>query len=134
MSTSGLASFEGIVGGLARHRPVLHVPAQGTLDDELRQQRLNWVRIYSLGIGVFGIGWCLAFLAYALIVREVDEVTISVTAQAAVLGIAGWHGLYRCRLGGLRQATYANFAALLLAATTNLAFTTNAEGVAVVTY
>jgi signal transduction histidine kinase len=134
MATSALTAFEGMIGGLAPRWSGIHVPAQGTLDDELHRQRLGWVGIYSLGIGVFGLGWGIAFVSYGLLSGGLDRVTMAVSLQAGVLSTAGWWASSLCRRGRLRPATYMNFAALLFAATANLACTTNAEGVAVITY
>lgn len=110
------------------------VPAQHALDAELRDQRLRLVSLYSLGIGIFGLGWCLAYCVLALARIDADWMQLAVTGPAAVLGGAGWWALYRCRRGQLRRATYTNVAALTLAATANLACIANAEGAAVITY
>ncbi|MGH7786501.1 MAG: sensor histidine kinase [Candidatus Binatia bacterium] len=119
------------------HRPPAPVlPGQSALDGDLRSRRLALVRWYSLGIAVVGslwfFVWCAAFLAYAERPSTVEW--LATASQSILLGGAGWYALYRTSHGRLRRATYTNVAALILAATINLAFIRNAEGSAIVMF
>ena len=113
---------------------VVSSPAKPALDAQLRAQRLRVVWWYSLGIGGFGMAWCLAFIRFSATHPDPDGTQIAVLAHAAILGGAGWLAFAYCRRGRLRHATYTNAAALTLAGTANLAFIDNAEGAAVITY
>lgn len=138
MGTQAMGMLEHNVGGMsplasaAVAPPVAPVPQ--TLGGELRGQRLGLIALYSLGIGVFGVAWCAAYVLWVPVRTETDWAQVGVTVPPAILGGAGWWALYRCRRGQLRRATYTNVSALILAATANLAFIRNAEGPAVVTY
>jgi signal transduction histidine kinase len=110
------------------------VMAEEDLDAILRRQRLWLVRILSACIALFGIGWCLLFLAYLQSTAADDALTQVVTAHAALLGAAGAIALLRCQGGHLRQASLINLGALIAAATINLATIANAEGAGIATY
>ena len=138
MGSQAMGILEHGVGGMRRlaspPAPPPAAPAPLALGGELRGQRLGLVALYSLGIGAFGIAWCAAYLLWDPVRAETDWAQVGVMVPPAILGGAGWWALYRCRRGQLRRATYTNVAALILAATANLAFIRNAEGAAVVTY
>jgi signal transduction histidine kinase len=132
-----LASGAGGRATIAQVAPA--VPAQRTLDAELRGQRLRVVALYSFGLGLCGTIWVAFWLvahARGWLGEPVSDGTrlAATVAQAAVVGGAGWYALYLCRLSRLRRATYTNVAALALSATINLAFIRNAEGAAVMIY
>ena len=113
---------------------VLAPPAQTALDAQLRGQRLRVVWWYSIGIGVFGIAWCVAFLGIIATEPAARWTQLAVVTHAVVLSGAGWLAYYYCRAGHLRHATYTDAAALTMAGTANLAFIANAEGAAVITF
>jgi signal transduction histidine kinase len=135
-----LERMAGGVSGLTSSAPVAPaVPAQHTLDADLRDQRLRVVWFYSFGLGVVGTLWVAFWLvAHArgwLGEPASDGPRLAATVlQAGVLGAAGWYALYRCQRGRLRRATYTNVSALALSATINLAFISNAEGAAVMIF
>jgi signal transduction histidine kinase len=109
--------------------------AQPALDAALHDQRVELVRLYSLGIAGFGLAWCAAYLALAggaAGVSDWSEVIVGV--HAAVLGSAGCLAYRYCGAGMLRHATYTDAAALIFAASINLACIGNAEGAGVMTY
>ncbi len=138
MSSQAMGILEQGLGGMSR-LPSGAVappaaPAPRPPGGELRGQRLALIALYSLGIGVFGVAWCAAYLRWVPARTETDWAQVAVAVPPAILGGSGWWALYRCRRGQLRRATYTNVAALILAATANLAFIHNAEGPAVVTY
>ena len=110
------------------------IRARRAAGPELRDQRLRLISFYSLGIGLFGVAWCLAYFVSAAGRADVGWTQVGITGSAAILGASGWWAWYRCRRGQLRRATYTNVAALTLAATANLACIANAEGAAVITY
>jgi signal transduction histidine kinase len=139
MVNQAVGTLEHMLGGtsglaFAAVPPPVGGTAPSTLGGELRGQRLRLIALYSLGIGLFGVAWCISYLLSAPLPTEMGWYRIGVTAPPAILGGAGWWALYRCRHGQLRRATYTNVAALILAATANLVFIRNAEGAAVVTY
>lgn len=119
---------------LVPERPVLPVPPPGDLDATLRRQRLWLVRVYSAGIALFGLGWCLLFARWGPSASGDDPLVLVTTAHAAVLGSAGCYALLRCWTGDLRRAAYANLGALILTPTINLAVIANAEGAGIATY
>ena len=130
-----------ILGIGALREPVLAEPAadaaaqERAVDVELRAQRLRVVAWYSTLLGICGLLWCAAYAVVALSGVEADRASLAATLfPSAVLSLAGWWAVYRCRRGQLRRATYANVAALTLTATANLVFIRNAEGSAVATY
>jgi signal transduction histidine kinase len=118
----------------ARERPAAAVPPPVDLDASLRRQRLWLVRVYSAGIALFGLGWCVAFFGGVGQSAGDSPLVLVTTAHAAVLGTAGCYALLRCWTGDLRHAAYANLGALILAGTINLAVIANAEGAGVATY
>ena len=107
-----------------------HAPA-----GELGAQRLRVVELYSLALAVCATLWCVANGVAALVDPNFDWTRLGVTViQAGILSVAGWSSLRDSRHGRLRRATYTSVAALIVAATINLASVRNAEGAAVITY
>ena len=110
------------------------IPARGALDRQLRDQRLRLIRLYSLGVAIFGSLWCAAYFWPSLAGGGMDLRMAVVSAHAGFLGLAGVLALYLCRLGHLQAATYLNVLALIGIATINLALIANAEGAGIITY
>ncbi len=134
MGTPAIGILERVADRAIGLSAVLAPPAQPALDAQLRGQRLRVIWWYSLGIGLFGLAWCVAFLAAIAHEPEVQWTQIAVVAHAAVLGAAGWLAYAYCHAGRLRHATYTDAAALIMAGTANLATIANAEGAAVITF
>lgn len=110
------------------------VPAQHTLDGQLREQRLLLVRIYSVGLAVVSALWCVAYLYIMWRGTWSSPPSTVVNLHAAVLVVAGMAAYRVCARGRLRAATYLIVLPLAFVATVNLALIANAEGSGLVTY
>jgi signal transduction histidine kinase len=110
------------------------VPAQRALDEQLREQRLLLIRIYSIGLAVVSAGWCLAYLYIMWRGTWPTPRSTLVNLHALVLVAAGVVSYRYCAQGRLRPATYLIVLPLAVVATVNLALIANAEGSGLVTY
>src|SRR5262245_51882088 len=93
------------------------IPAQSTLDQQLKAQRLRLLRLYSIGLGCVGGLWSAVYIVYLLAHPDAAPLHWLVASHVAALSASGVIALRFCRRSALRAATYSLVLPLIVMAT-----------------